>query len=1576
GIGYNKIINDGERISLSNHMRDVYGNQADTLINSEYNAVLYDTIGLNIINAYLDTIYDSSGKTINVSFSEPIDLNTLIPSNFNSSKGIPDSVYLQNSVDTDKCYITFNTVVLAGSDWIALTNNIKDTSIFNNQSTILTNFIITDIDSPYIVSVTTLNNDTALGNTQLSDGDTIIIKFSEPMKFSELSKSSFIDSFPINGGISGDTYGDFNYTVSSDNKTLYISLGSGSSIFNGDTINPSPFVKDLSGNPDISSETNYILDNAGPIIISVAHLNYDTSLNSNLSVGDKILLSFSEPVLTSSFSSPNSSFLVNNISGNQFGSSINWSYTFNGNTVSIELTSGFTLKYNDIISLYTGIRDIHNNYADSFYNYVLTDSIPPYLLLSYFENCDTQYTSFSTGDTILLKFSEPIDTSSYNISNITFSDPSNSFGTGAASITLDSSFIKIILGTNSVLHNNDTVNISGIKDFNNNFNIKPFEINLYDTVPSMIINVTFTDADNNSEFSYGDTFTVFFSEPMDMSTLGNSVYSNFTDTALVLSGARNFGSNVSTLWIDNRNLNISLGNGFTVRHNDQFVLLASVIKDLNSVELSVASSGILKDTAGPQCLISYLDTVEDSYCKIIKSVFNVPIDTSTVTNLSYYTITGNTVFSATAVDSRTIKINAVNPINVSNQVITFSQNILDQNGSGNVTVSAQNIIDTSSPKILYSIINPVSSGDTLNKTIDIFFNESVNFTKASDIGNYSNLNISNITALDSNAVRITMNNQFKSINDSFYVSNITDLADSNIMANTYCIPVDLINPFLNSITVINNDSNTGFTYGDTIILYFSESINTSALTAANINTIFNSDFGDSSNSVLEWDYYNTVLKIQLGSSPSIIYPYYINPSNLITDYSGNTDSSSNKLIPDSYEPDAPYSVIMADSDVPAAFPGFDNDSSIYIYWNQPIANDIDSYAVYLSINSAPDSLVGYTANRYFSYTNLIYHNRYSAKIKSIDKSGKMSGFSAQSSIIISDSYCPVPGIPTHSDTVFNLNYDTDLTINWQWISYDTDILYYRIYIDSGAGFILYDSTANTNYRLTGTYRNNYSLKIDAVDWAGNTSSISGASIYVTIDTGNVTNPSVPVHSDNATSGYDNDTSLSFTWTPNPDADFGFYKIFYNYNSGQYIYSCTSAINSYNLIVNAAGAYSIKIYCIDSAGNQSSDSSVSSIIMVDTGVSPVNLISPANLYTNILNETFVWAASVDANTYIFQLSSDTFSTLKYSSEIQAATSSISLNLDSGVFQWRIISKDNAGNTAVSNPNQMCLCIDTFVRPPSLIYPSNNYDTINHQPSFQWTITDADTYIWYFGTDTGSGFNIIDSGIYNNTKNSDTVFSRVLSDTYFWYVYVIDNAGNTNVSMTYKIVLRGVDYFNSIYPSAGTETNNIIPRFEWESSISAVNYYIVYSLTSNFAQKYFSQTTDDTYLIPDTPIINNSYQGDTIFWYVVGTDSTGDTNFSGIKYFLIDTIADTAILISPSNLKESKDTFISFVWSKPVDSVLYKFQIDTDTNFDNDTKSINFISSIQQHDSVLEGQRTYYWRIKSSDRFRNFSYSDYN
>jgi len=1575
GLGYNKTIDDGDKISLSNNVTDIFGNRPDTDLNLIYCAALYDTIGLNVISAYLDTVFDSSGKTINVTFSEPIDFSTMIPANFISSKGTPDSVFLQNSYDTDKCYIILSSAITPGIDWIRLTSDVRDTAILNNVSTELSNFTITDIDSPYIVTIYFLNNDTALGNTQISAGDTIIITFSEPMNFSTLTKQIFIDSFPINGGLTGDTYGDFNYSISSDNKKIFIVLGAGSTLFHGDTINPSPLIKDVSGNPDISADTNYVRDNAGPVIIGVGHTNYDTVLNSTISAGDKINLIFSEPIYTPDLTSANSNFLVNNFAGNNFGAASSMSYTYNGNTVAINLSSNFTIKYSDAISFYPSIRDIHGNYADSFYSIILTDSIPPYLIETIFQNCDTSYTSFSTGDTLILKFSENIDTNTYNISNLTFSNPTNTFGTGASSHIFDSSTIKIILGTNPVLHHNDTLTISGIKDFNNNFNIAPLEVYIKDTVPPTIIQVVFTDADNNSEFSPFDTFTILFSEPMDTMTLNNSTYFDFSDTAQIAGITRNLGANVNTLWLDNRYLNISLGTGFTARHNDEIQLL-NVIKDANGYGLSYQMSGILKDTAGPQCVLSYLDTNEDSYSKTMKIIFNVPIDTSNISNPAYYYVTDNSAYSASAVDSRTLRIKTSNPINASIQFLILTQDILDKNGAPNATLTAQNIIDTTPPEILYSIINPVSSGDTLNKTIDVYFNESINSAEALNPANYSNPNISNIILKDSTSIRITLNTQFKALEDSFYISNVTDYADSNIIANTYSIPSDSVKPFLDRISSINNDSNAAFTFGDTIILYFSESINTAVITPANVNSIFNVNFGDISNIVLEWDYYNTILKIQLGSFPSIIYPSYINPSNVLTDYAGNSDSSTDKLIPDNYDPDAPSNVYITDTEIPAAYPGFDNDGSIYIYWTLPVASDVDSYAVYISINSGADSLAGYTTNNYFNYSKLTYHNSYKAKIKSIDKSGRLSVFSVQSSAIISDTYSPVADAPLHSDSVYNINFDTDLFINWSWSASDTDILFYRIYVDSGAGYLLYDTTINIFYILTAANGCSYSLKIDAIDWAGNTSPISAPSIYVTVDTGAVSNPNKPIHSDDAVSGFDNDTSLYFLWSANEDADFGFYKIFYNFNFGQYIYCCSTALNYYNLNVNVAGTYTIKIFCYDSAGNRSIDSAVSDFVIIDTGVSPVNLVSPLKANTNILNETFIWSYSSDADSYIFQLSSDTFSSFKYSEEIGAGTVFINLTLDSGLYQWRIISKDNAGNTALCIPNQDFICIDTYVNPPSLVYPLNDYDTINHQPSFQWTVTDADSYIWYFGTDTGYGFKTVDSGVYDKARNYDTLFGKVVSDTYFWYVYVSDNAGNTNISQVNKIIIRGVDYFNSISPVSGTDTNILRPLFIWEKSISAVSYYVVYSLTSNFSQKYFSQTTANTYIVLNSDLPNPTFTGDTIYWYVIGTDPTGDTTATDTKYYIIDSAADSTSLISPVNLKESKDTFISFVWTPTIDAVSFQLQLDSDTIFDIVLDNINIPDSSTRYDSVLEIQGTYFWRIKAIDRFGNYAYSNFN
>ncbi|HON56472.1 MAG TPA: hypothetical protein PLJ38_05580, partial [bacterium] len=198
GLGANVSLQDGDTLSLSYLMKDIYGNCADTDINAIYNVVIFDTAGPTIVRAYLDTVYDSTGRTINVLFSEPVKTEDLLISNFSSSLNITDVLA---QIDTDKCYIRFLNIVSPGIDTIAISSSavLSDRSILNNSATDFTPKQIIDLDSPYIKNIYVLNNDTNAGNTQISAGDTLVIVFSEPMDFRYLTKSVFMDSFSISG---------------------------------------------------------------------------------------------------------------------------------------------------------------------------------------------------------------------------------------------------------------------------------------------------------------------------------------------------------------------------------------------------------------------------------------------------------------------------------------------------------------------------------------------------------------------------------------------------------------------------------------------------------------------------------------------------------------------------------------------------------------------------------------------------------------------------------------------------------------------------------------------------------------------------------------------------------------------------------------------------------------------------------------------------------------------------------------------------------------------------------------------------------------------------------------------------------------------------------------------------------------------------------------------------------------------------------------------------------------------------------------------------------------------------------
>ncbi|HON56236.1 MAG TPA: hypothetical protein PLJ38_04385, partial [bacterium] len=403
--------------------------------------------------------------------------------------------------------------------------------------------------------------------------------------------------------------------------------------------------------------------------------------------------------------------------------------------------------------------------------------------------------------------------------------------------------------------------------------------------------------------------------------------------------------------------------------------------------------------------------------------------------------------------------------------------------------------------------------------------KAVNTAYAGNSAYYNNVSINNITFTDSTVARLFLNNQLKPSSDTIGISKyIRDFSDSNILNDTVSVtPIDTTRPYLTRIQVINNDANTDITSGDTLALYFSESINTATVNVNNVKTILGVNLGDTTAIDIYWGYYNTIMYVKIGTNPSIIYPSYINPQDTVvfTDYSDNQDSTlSELLIPDNYPPDAPTNVIMQDTDLPYANAGYDNDNAINIWWTAPIATDVDSYAVYISTNNGQYALVDYTANTYYNYTNLNYHYSYKAVVRAIDRAGNYSDTSNATASIISDTYATRPNAPQPTDANYNINFDTDNIINWQWTTSDTDIDYYMVYVDSGYGFVYYDTTNVNEIQLTGTYRNTYRLRVQAVDFAGNISDTSLASIYVTVDTGDVCSPNNIIHTDNANPGYE------------------------------------------------------------------------------------------------------------------------------------------------------------------------------------------------------------------------------------------------------------------------------------------------------------------------------------------------------------------------------------------------------------------------------------------------------------------------
>ena len=125
-------------------------------------------------------------------------------------------------------------------------------------------------------------------------------------------------------------------------------------------------------------------------------------------------------------------------------------------------------------------------------------------------------------------------------------------------------------------------------------------------------------------------------------------------------------------------------------------------------------------------------------------------------------------------------------------------------------------------------------------------------------------------------------------------------ASGNNLTLTFTSPdtsgvlVDATNPTLSSITWDDVDSSNTISEDDTLTFVFSEAMDTSTITLANVDTVLppsSGNYGSSGAKSISWTN-NTTLVVTLGGSPTIARGATINPTTAVTDAAGNADNTS------------------------------------------------------------------------------------------------------------------------------------------------------------------------------------------------------------------------------------------------------------------------------------------------------------------------------------------------------------------------------------------------------------------------------------------------------------------------------------------------------------------------------------------------------------------------------------------------------------------------------------------------------------------------------------------------------------
>lgn len=376
-----------------------------------------------------------------------------------------------------------------------------------------------------------------------------------------------------------------------------------------------------------------------------------------------------------------------------------------------------------------------------------------------------------------------------------------------------------------------------------------------------------------------------------------------------------------------------------------------------------------------------------------------------------------------------------------------------------------------------------------------------------------------------------------------------------------------------------------------------------------------------------------------------------------------------------------------------------------------------------------------------------------------------------------------------------------------------------------------------------------------------------------------------------------------------------------------------------------------------------------------------LMQPTSNSTDIsLSPVFTWAKVPNAQSYQIQISADSdFSTLIVNQTNVVETSFQSPILaENQTYYWRVRARNGTGTGSYSNVN-IFRTVSLAVLPQRVyaIRPTNGITINPINIRLDWeAASGAETYTVQVSTSSSfSSYAVNQSGIKELYLNINNLNSNTL---YYWRVRAVNRTGNgaySNGNLSFRTgpFNQAPAQIALLSPAHDSNLFSTSISFSWTKDPIAKGYTFQLSTREDFS----SFVTNVSNITSTSRTVSGLQSNTQYFWRVWASNEAGNSPMSEVRKVRSATYSGrpaATTLLSPSNNAVVGSVDIAFTWNNQPNSNAYRLEVSEFSNFSSLTYSRSSIPGTTWIVPSLPQNKTFYWRIRTSNPAGTGSYSE--